>query len=141
MGKIDFSSWLGKIVWLAGLILVILGRDYVENHILWQLRLENKELFLQAILLFLLPFLTGLYLSLLFYWSGFKAVDVSLLAVISIPALVLSLLPVVAQQLPLVLPEEVQWLVTTLNTGDLLALVAGLTLIPALQFEQKRRYR
>lgn len=141
MGKIDFSSWLGKIVWLAGLILVILGRDYVENHILWQLRLENKELFLQAILLFLLPFLTGLYLSLLFYWSGFKAVDVSLLAVIAIPALVLSLLPVVAQQLPLVLPEEVQWLVTTLNTGDLLALVAGLTLIPALQFKQKRRYR
>lgn len=137
MRNINFSSWTGKIVWAAGLVLLILGRNYIEEQFLWQLRIANDNLFLYNGIVFLLPFLTGIYLSLLFLWSNFKVNDASLLFIVAIPSFILSVLPMVIQQVSIPLPHTIIWLVSTLNIGEILPLVAGLAILPSFSLGRK----
>lgn len=122
--------WLMKIVWLAGLVLVIFGRNYLVQNILW--RLSNPEdMLLSAWVQFLLPFATGIYLSLIFIWSQFKTRDASLFYLVALPTFLLAIIAPLIVTFPIQLPHPFMWLVEVLNQEGYLAFVAGLTFLPS----------
>lgn len=125
------GTWLMKIVWLAGLVLVIFGHNYLAQTILWRLSTPNNRLLL-AWVQFLLPFVTGIYLSLIFLWSQFKARDASLFYLIALPTFILAIFAPLMVTFPIpLLPHPFIWLVEVLNQEGYLALVAGLTFLPS----------
>lgn len=144
MRGIDFSSWLGKVVWVAGLVLLILGRNYLDEQVLLQLRLSSESTFLYSGIIFLIPFLSGMYLSILFLWCNIKVNDASLLFLVAIPSVILAICPLVLEIITIPLEEWIQWLILTLNKDGFLTLVAGVTLLPSLSYRKKavrgRRY-
>lgn len=124
------NPWLMNIIWLAGLLVVIFGHDYLDKNVLWRLTTPDDRV-LYAWLQFALPFLTGLYLSLVFVWSNFKMRDASLFFVVALPTLIVAVLHPLLVSFDLPLPEQVYWFVDTVNRGPYLPLVAGVTLMPS----------
>lgn len=124
------NPWVMNLIWLAGLVLVIFTRNYFNQNVLWRLTTPDDAI-LYAWLQFALPFLTGLYLSLLFMWNNFRMKDTSLFFMVALPALIIAVLNPLAVTFPLPLPDNIYWFVTTLNSENYLTLVAGLTLIPS----------
>ena len=133
------NTWLTKIVWVAGLVLIIFGRNYLNQHVLWRLSSSAEGFLITTWLNFLIPFLIGAYLSFLLLWSGVRMNDSALLWIVAIPATVISVLPPLLQIFPLQLPTSLTWLVGMLNTGQLLPLVAGAAIVLSLGQKKKRR--
>ena len=131
------NTWLTKIVWVAGLVLIIFGRNYLNQHVLWRLSSSADGFLITTWLNFLIPFLVGAYLSLLLLWSGVRMNDPALLWIVAIPTTIIAVLPPLLQIFPLQLPTSLTWLVGMLNTGQLLPLVAGATIV--LNFSQKKK--
>ncbi|UJF15901.1 hypothetical protein LZ578_01780 [Jeotgalibaca sp. MA1X17-3] len=132
------SNWMKRISWLAGLIIFISGKNYIEENILW--KIPDEQMILQLWALFLIPFLTGVYLSLLFLGEKTNKNDYSLLLVILLPTLLFAILPILIRTFAVgPIPYELTWLIMKVNTGNLLPLVAGLTFLPAFTVKRKRR--
>lgn len=130
MRKSKGNPWLMNIIWLAGLVVVIFGHDYLDKNVLWRLTTPDDAI-LYAWLQFALPFLTGIYMSLVFVWSNFKMRDMSLFFIVALPTLIIAVLLPVMATFSIPLPEPVYWFVNVMNAGQYLPLVAGLTLIPS----------
>lgn len=133
------NTWLTKIVWVAGLVLIIFGRNYLNQHVLWRLSSSADGFLITTWLNFLIPFLVGAYLSLLLLWSGVRMNDPALLWIVAIPTTIIAVLPPLLQIFPLQLPTSLTWLVGMLNTGQLLPLVAGAAIVLSLGQKKKRR--
>lgn len=133
------NTWLTKIVWVAGLVLIIFGRNYLNQHVLWRLSSSADGFLITTWLNFLIPFLVGAYLSLLLLWSGVRMNDPALLWIVAIPTTIIAVLPPLLQIFPLQLPTSLTWVVGMLNTGQLLPLVAGAAIVLSLGQKKKRR--
>lgn len=132
------SSWMKRISWLAGLILFISGKSYIEENILW--KIPNEQTVLRLWVLFLIPFLTGVYLSLLFLEEKTRKSDRSFLLMISLLTLFFAIFPILIRTVEIgPIPYELTWFMMKVNTGNLLPLVAGLTFLPAVTGKRKRR--
>lgn len=125
------NVWFMNVIWLAGLVVIIFGRDYLDKNVLWRLT-GSDDVMLYTWIRFGLSFFTGLYLSLLFVWNNFKVKGSALLYVVALPTLILAVLsPLLATVTIASLPEPVYWFINVINKGNYLPLIAGLTLIPS----------
>lgn len=125
------NVWFMNVIWLAGLVVIIFGRDYLDKNVLWRLT-GSDDVMLYTWIRFGLSFFTGLYLSLLFVWNNFKVKGSALLYVVALPTLILAVLsPLLATITIASLPEPVYWFINVINKGNYLPLIAGLTLIPS----------
>lgn len=125
------NVWFMNVIWLAGLVVIIFGRDYLDKNVLWRLT-GSDDVMLYTWIRFGLSFFTGLYLSLLFVWNNFKVKGSALFYVVALPTLILAVLsPLLATVTIASLPEPVYWFINVINKGNYLPLIAGLTLIPS----------
>lgn len=142
MRRNDPSTWITKIVWLAGLVLLIWGRTYLNEQVLWRLSSGREGVILVTWIYFLIPFLTGLYLSLLLIWSDFRVQDFSLFVVILLPSLFFSLAWPLMRTVDFSrMPYLLVRLIGILGANEILPLVAGFTLLPSLRIGQPTRKR
>lgn len=139
MRKYSFQAWLNRLVWLAGLVLLISLREELNRRVLWQLASSRSTWTLW--LSFLIPFLTGVYFSLLFLEGKAKGTDRVLFGIITLPTLFFSLLPALLASFELekLSSDQLIWLAEKLNAGQILPLVAGLAFLPSLFAKEKRR--
>ena len=100
------NTWLTKIVWVAGLVLIIFGRNYLNQHVLWRLSSSADGFLITTWLNFLIPFLVGAYLSLLLLWSGVRMNDPALLWIVAIPTTIIAVLPPLLQIFPLQMYQQ-----------------------------------
>lgn len=133
MRKKKYNPWVMNLVWLAGLVLVLFAHNYLNNNVMWRLT-TPEDAILYAWLQFILPFLTGMYVSLAFVWNHFRMKDASLFFMIAVPTMVIAILNPISATFNLPFPDQIIWFVHTLNSQHYLALVAGLTLIPSRRY-------
>lgn len=129
---------MSRIAWLAGLIVFVSGREYLEENVLW--KISSEQVALRSWIVFLIPFITGVYLSLLFLEGKVKKFDQPLFFMVLLPTLFFAILPIFIRTLTIEnVPYEITWLSMKLNAGNLLPLVAGLSFLPAVIGKGKHR--
>lgn len=133
MKRQQAENWLTRLIWLAGFILLIIGTNYLNNDVLWRLGTSEGTYPFFVWISFLMPFLTGMYLSLLVLPRKGKLNDPSLLWVVAVPITIIAVLNPLVATVSIPLPELVSWLVETLNQGNLLPLAAGFAILPSIK--------
>lgn len=133
MKRQQASNWLTRFIWLSGFVLLIIGTNYLHDDVLWRLGTGEGTYPLFVWLSFLIPFLTGMYLSLLVFPRKGRLNDPSLFWVIALPITIIAVLNPLLNTISIPLPDVINWLVETLNKGNVLTLAAGLTILPSIK--------
>ena len=140
MSRRLFSGWTGRIIWIAGFVILISSREFVEKNVLWKITSTYIDLYSWVV--FLLPFITGVYIFLLFWEGRGGKADAPLFLIVCLPALLFSVLSILISTLAIKdVPYELSWIISKLNTGNILPLLAGITLLPGLSGKRKKNKR